>query len=113
MQYLQFCPVAKAAEILGEKWTLLIIRELIMGGRRFNDFQRGMATISPTMLSKRLSELCEHGLIIRKKYPASAATNTSSPSEVKNWRPSSSRSASGECAVPGARSPMRNWMWNC
>ena len=69
MQYLQFCPVAKASEILCEKWTLLIVRELLMGGTRFSDFQRGMAAISPTMLTKRLNELADHGLIIRKKIP--------------------------------------------
>jgi len=67
MQYLQFCPLAKASELLCEKWTLLIIRELLMGGKRFNDFQRGMASISPTMLTKRLNELTENGLVIRKK----------------------------------------------
>ncbi|MBM94395.1 MAG: HxlR family transcriptional regulator [Oceanospirillaceae bacterium] len=69
MQYLQFCPVAKASEILCEKWTLLIVRELLMGGTRFSDFQRGMAAISPTMLTKRLNELADHGLIFRKKIP--------------------------------------------
>lgn len=69
MQYLQFCPLAKASEMLCEKWTLLIIRELLMGGKRFNDFQRGMVAISPTMLTKRLNELVEHGLVIRKKIP--------------------------------------------
>ncbi len=69
MHYLQFCPLAKASELLCEKWTLLIIRELLMGGKRFNDFQRGMASISPTMLTKRLNELTENGLIVRKKIP--------------------------------------------
>lgn len=67
MQYLQFCPVAKASELLCEKWTLLIVRELLMGGKRFNDLQRGMMAISPTMLTKRLNDLCDSGLVIRKK----------------------------------------------
>lgn len=67
MAYLQFCPVAKASELLSEKWTILIIRELLMGGSRFNDLQRGLAAISPTILTKRLNELTEHGLIVRKK----------------------------------------------
>ncbi len=67
MSYLQFCPVAKASEMLCEKWTLLVIRELLAGGKRFNDFQRGMAAISPTVLTKRLRELETHGLIIRRK----------------------------------------------
>jgi len=67
MEYGQFCPVAKATEILGEKWTLLIIRELLMGGTRFNVLQRGLSQISPTILTKRLSSLESQGLIMRKK----------------------------------------------
>ena len=69
MKYNQFCPVAKAAEILGEKWTFLIIRELLMGATRFNELQRGLALISPTMLTKRLNELTNDGLVIKKKIP--------------------------------------------
>jgi len=69
MEYGQFCPIAKATEILGEKWTLLVVRELLMGGRRFNELQRGLSQISPTMLSKRLDSLEEYGLVIRKKIP--------------------------------------------
>ena len=69
MEYGQFCPIAKATEILGEKWTLLIIREILMGGSRFNELQRGLSLISPTMLSKRLDSLEEHGLVLKKKIP--------------------------------------------
>ena len=69
-RYKQLCPVAKASEILSEKWTFLIIREAIMGATRFNEFQRGMALISPTMLTKRLNDLTDSGLLIRKKIPA-------------------------------------------
>ena len=65
--YGQFCPVAKATEIIGEKWTLLVLRELLLGTTRFNDFQRAMARISPTLLSKRLRQLEESGIVIRKK----------------------------------------------
>lgn len=67
MQYGQFCPIAKSQEVIGEKWTLLIIRELLMGGRRFNELHRGLSLISPTILSRRLESLEGHGLIIRKK----------------------------------------------
>jgi DNA-binding HxlR family transcriptional regulator len=67
MEFGQFCPIAKANEILGEKWTLLVVRELLMGGRRFNELQRGLNLISPTMLSKRLDSLEEHGLVLKKK----------------------------------------------
>ena len=69
MEYAQFCPVAKAAEILGEKWTLLIVRELLMGGTRFNELQRGLGLISPTILTKRLHDLADTGVIIKKKIP--------------------------------------------
>ena len=51
MHYSQFCPIAKATEILGERWTILIIRELLMGGRRFNELQRGLGDISPALLT--------------------------------------------------------------
>jgi DNA-binding HxlR family transcriptional regulator len=69
MKYGQFCPLAKAMEVLGEKWTLLILRELHMGATRFNELQRGLSLISPTVLSKRLNELADTELILRKKIP--------------------------------------------
>lgn len=69
MEYGQFCPIAKATEIIGEKWTLLIIRELLMGGTRFSELQRGLSLISPTILSRRLDSLAEHGLVMKKKIP--------------------------------------------
>jgi DNA-binding HxlR family transcriptional regulator len=69
MEYGQFCPIAKATEIIGEKWTVLIIRELLMGGSRFNELQRGLSLISPTILSRRLESLTEHGLVVKKKIP--------------------------------------------
>lgn len=67
MEYRQFCPVAKASELLGERWTFLIVRELLMGARRFNELQRGLSQISPSMLTKRLNELADTGLVVRKK----------------------------------------------
>jgi DNA-binding HxlR family transcriptional regulator len=67
MEYGQFCPIAKATEILGEKWTLLIVRELLMGARRYSELQRGLTQISPTMLSKRLDSLEQYGLVLKKK----------------------------------------------
>lgn len=69
LEYGQFCPVAKTAEILGEKWTLLIVRELLLGATRFNQIQRAMSKISPTVLNKRLATLQEHGLLVRKRVP--------------------------------------------
>ncbi len=68
-EYGQFCPVAKASEIIGERWTVLILRELLLGTTHFNDFQRALSRISPTLLSKRLKELEKKGLIVRKRSP--------------------------------------------
>ena len=65
--YGQFCPVAKATELIGEKWTVLVVRELLLGTTRFNDFQRAISRMSPTLLAKRLKHLEEGGIIIRKK----------------------------------------------
>jgi DNA-binding HxlR family transcriptional regulator len=64
--YGQFCPVAKATEIVGDKWTMLILRELLLGTCRFSDFQRSMSRISPTVLNKRLRMLEDKGVIIKK-----------------------------------------------
>lgn len=69
--YGQFCPVAKACELLAERWTLVIVRELVSGGRRFNDIRRGVPLISPSLLSKRLDELCEAAVIHRVKRGSS------------------------------------------
>jgi DNA-binding HxlR family transcriptional regulator len=69
IRYGQICPVSKTAELLGERWTLLIIRELVLGTTRFNDFQRALSQISPTLLTKRLNQLQEAGLVVRKTMP--------------------------------------------
>lgn len=63
--YGQFCPVAKAMELLDERWTLLVVRELIAGSRRFNDLRRGLPRISPSLLSRRLQQLAAAGLVER------------------------------------------------
>ena len=61
--YGQFCPVAMAAEIVCSRWTALILRELLCGTTRFNDLRRGVPRMSPTLLSKRLKELEQAGVI--------------------------------------------------
>ena len=63
--YGQFCSFARALDLLGERWTLLIVRELLCGSRRFNDVRRGIPRISRTMLSARLRALVDGGLITR------------------------------------------------
>ncbi len=63
--YNQFCPVAMAADILCSRWTMLVLRELISGSSRFNELRRGLARMSPALLSKRLKDLETAGLISR------------------------------------------------
>ncbi|WP_209000660.1 helix-turn-helix domain-containing protein, partial [Labrenzia sp. DG1229] len=53
-RYGQFCPIAKSAEILGDPWSILIVRELLLGSSRFSSLQRGLPKISPTVLNTRL-----------------------------------------------------------
>lgn len=62
--YGQFCPVAMAAEIVCSRWTALVLRELLSGTTRFNDLRRGVPLMSPSLLSKRLKELEEAGVIV-------------------------------------------------
>lgn len=68
-RYGQFCPVAKGAEVFAERWTPLIVRELMTGSRRFSEMERGMPLISRTLLSQRLQELERFGLIERRPLP--------------------------------------------
>jgi DNA-binding HxlR family transcriptional regulator len=63
--YGQFCSIARALELLGERWTLLIVRELLCGSRRFGEVRRGIPRVSRTMLSARLRELLDAGVIAR------------------------------------------------
>lgn len=64
--YHQFCPVSMAAEILGSRWTIVLLRELCAGSTRFNDLRRGVPRMSPALLSKRLKELEISGVIERR-----------------------------------------------
>ena len=64
--YGQFCPVAMASEVICARWTPLILRELLCGSTRFNDLRRGVPRMSPTLLSKRLKELEQAGVIETK-----------------------------------------------
>ena len=64
--YGQFCPVAKAAEIFAQRWTPLIIRELLMGSRRFSELEYGMPCIPRSLLTQRLRTLEDAGVVTRK-----------------------------------------------
>lgn len=63
--YGQFCPIAKASEVLGERWTNLVLRELAAGSNNFNDLRKGLPLMSPSLLSTRLKALESTGIILR------------------------------------------------
>jgi len=67
--YNQFCPVAMAAEVLCSRWTVVLLRELLAGSTRFNDLRRGLPRMSPALLSQRLKELEETGVVERRPVP--------------------------------------------
>jgi DNA-binding HxlR family transcriptional regulator len=68
-RYAQFCALARAAEILGERWTFLIIRELLLGQKRFGDLSDRLSGVSPTVLTTRLNALIEYGVVQRVTLP--------------------------------------------
>jgi DNA-binding HxlR family transcriptional regulator len=61
--YGQFCPVAVASEVFAERWTPVILRELVLGSRGFNEIHRGVPRISRALLAKRLRDLVSHGIV--------------------------------------------------
>jgi DNA-binding HxlR family transcriptional regulator len=63
--YGQFCPLAQATQLLCERWTLIVVRELIAGSTRFGEIQKGVPLMSPTLLSTRLKQLIKSGVIER------------------------------------------------
>ena len=68
--YRQFCMTARTLEVVGERWSLLIVRDLLLGPRRFTDLQRGLAEITPTRLTDRLRQLQAAGVVTRERRPA-------------------------------------------
>ena len=71
--YQQYCPIAAALDVLGDRWTLLLMRELTMGERRFTDLRAALPGIAPNLLSERLRELQEDGLVEQRVLPPPAA----------------------------------------
>jgi DNA-binding HxlR family transcriptional regulator len=63
--YAQYCPIVRAVEVLGERWTLLIVREMLTGARRFNELARGLPGLSRALLTRRLRQLQDAGLVVR------------------------------------------------
>lgn len=74
-RYAQFCPLARAAEILGERWTLLVLRELLVGPQRFSDLRRRLPGVSTSVLADRLQALERRGVVTRETLPPPAASS--------------------------------------
>ncbi len=65
--YAQYCPIAKTAEIIGDRWSILILRDMLVGTHRFNDLARGLPGISRNLLARRLRHLEASGLVAKSQ----------------------------------------------
>lgn len=74
IRYAQFCPLTRAVEILGERWTILVVRELLLGPKRFSDLKAALNGVSPSVLADRLARLEERGILGRRDLPPPAAS---------------------------------------
>ncbi len=81
-RYAQFCPIARAAEILGQRWMLLVFRELFGGPQRFSDLRRRLRGMSSSVLAERLATLEEAGLVARRALPPPAGASVYELSEA-------------------------------
>ena len=86
LNYGQFCPVARAAEVFGERWTPLVVRELMCCSTHFNDIRRGVPRMSTTLLVQRLRKLQEIGVVERVKVPGGAVSQLTAAGEgLRPW----------------------------
>src|ERR1700727_1410452 len=72
--YRDRCPIARALDVVGERWALLVVRELLFGPQRFSDLRRALPGASTNMLTDRLRELEAHGVVDRRTLPPPAAS---------------------------------------
>ena len=79
--YGQFCGLARSLDRVGDRWTLLVVRELLLGERTFRDLQTALDGISPTVLTQRLTELASDALVVRSEAPQRSKSVTYSLSE--------------------------------
>ena len=79
--YKQACPIARALDAVGDRWTLLIVRDLALGPQRHSDLRRALPTLSPHLLSKRLRDMEQAGLVTKQRLPPPAASTVYALSE--------------------------------
>jgi len=72
--YRQYCGVARALDLVGESWALLVIRELVLGPKRFTDLREGLPGIASNVLTDRLRQLERDGVVVRRRLPPPAAS---------------------------------------
>ena len=77
----QYCPIARALDVLGDRWTLLIMRELLIGDQRFTDLRTHLPGIAPTLLTQRLRTMIDNGLVATKELPPPAARSVYTATE--------------------------------
>ena len=76
------CAAAHALDLIGDRWTLIVVRELILGPKRFAELQRDLMGISPAILSQRLRDLEDRSIVVRRSLPAPARVDVY---ELTNW----------------------------
>ncbi|MEV4517151.1 helix-turn-helix domain-containing protein [Dactylosporangium sp. NPDC049525] len=80
--YRQACGIARGLDVVGERWSLLVVRELLLGPKRFTDLQQALPTASPNALSDRLRELVDAGVVRRRQLPPSGSVRVY---ELTGW----------------------------
>jgi DNA-binding HxlR family transcriptional regulator len=80
--YCDACAAAHALDLVGERWALLVVRELLLGPKRFTDLRAGLPNVSPNVLAQRLRELEQEGVVRRRKLPPPAASRVY---ELTDW----------------------------
>ncbi|EFL38196.1 transcriptional regulator, partial [Streptomyces griseoflavus Tu4000] len=94
--YDQYCSAARALDAVGDRWTLLIVRELLAGPRRYTDLHADLPGVSTDVLASRLKDMERDGLTTRRRLPPPGAhTSTNSPREARSCCPSCRPSAPG------------------
>lgn len=104
--YDQYCPIARSLDVAGERWTLLIVRELLAGPRRYTDLHADLPGVSTDVLAGRLKDMEREGLVTRRRLPRPGPpTSTNSPAAAASCSPYSRPSPSG--APPRSANPAR------
>jgi DNA-binding HxlR family transcriptional regulator len=110
----QYCPIARTLDLFGDRWSLLILRELMFGARRFVDLREYLPGISPALLTQRLQALAAHGLVTTAELPPPAArtvyTATDKAQEVIPILRAMTRFGMGLLPPPGEATEVRTEM---